>query len=135
MQTQACGELSDIYWANFNISHFQRSMRHVAAVFITFMLIIFWAIPVTFVASLTTLNSLSSQPGLGWISSVVDLSPILKGFLEGFLPTLALIIFMALLPLICKGLPVCSVCAPSSVAMLLCCCAAFHVLSFYLAKA
>jgi len=33
----------------------------------------------------------------------LDRTPVLKGFLEGFLPTLALVIFMAVLPMIMRG--------------------------------
>ena len=85
------------------MTHTQRELRHLLVIMATLFLVLFWAVPVTFVASLTTLQSLSSQPGLGWIEKVVGVSPLLKGFLEGFLPTVALLVFMAILPLIVKG--------------------------------
>jgi len=61
-----------------------------------FWLVFFWIIPVAFVGSLTTLQALSAK--VPFLEPVANSSSIVKGFLQGFLPTLALVIFMALLP-------------------------------------
>ena len=97
-------EPRDVYWPNMRLTPAQRSMRKIIAQVLTVLLVFFWSIPVTFVASLTTLEALSSNPGLGWIDDIVSLSPVLKGFLEGFLPTLAVLIFYLLLPKITTGM-------------------------------
>lgn len=63
-------------------------------------MVLFWTIPVFFVSSLTTLSNLVKVlPFLEFIYR----SPFLQGFLEGLLPTLALTIFMAVLPLITRS--------------------------------
>lgn len=62
----------------------------------------FYMIPVAFVQGLTSMQSLSEKiPGF---KAIVDSSPFIRGFLEGFLPTLALKIFFAILPMVCLGM-------------------------------
>ena len=96
-------EARDVFWPNLRLNFKQLYTRRLAVQFFTILLVGLWAIPVAFVASLTTLEALSSNQGLGWIDDVVSQSAALKGFLEGFLPTLAMIIFFAILPMICTG--------------------------------
>eukprot|EP00053_Salpingoeca_punica_P016854 m.160744 g.160744 ORF g.160744 m.160744 type:complete len:699 (+) comp17056_c2_seq5:91-2187(+) len=90
--------IEDIVWENLWMSQSTREVRHSLFKAATWALIVFYVIPVAFVATLTTLQSLSDK--VPFLADVVDVSPILKGFLEGFLPTLALLVFMMLLPAI-----------------------------------
>ena len=53
-------------------------------------------IPITFLASLFNLESIAQK--LGFLSSVSKFGPILVGFLQGFLPSLLLVIFIAIVP-------------------------------------
>lgn len=68
----------------------------------TFFLVFFWMVPVTFVSSLSNLETLSKVEGLSFLVDVVESSTAVKNFVDGFLPSLALIIFMALLLLIIR---------------------------------
>ncbi|KYQ92624.1 hypothetical protein DLAC_06620 [Tieghemostelium lacteum] len=62
-----------------------------------FGLVFFWSIPVVFLSGFSNLATLSSISAFSWIVDIIELSPVLTGFLQGFLPNLVLIIFMALL--------------------------------------
>ncbi len=78
-------------------------MRNILVYLFLFGLIFFWSIPVGFISALCNLSNLSKVKFLGDIlKEVVGISPMVKGFLEGFLPSLALIVFMALLVPIIK---------------------------------
>ena len=102
-QTTACAGPDDVCWDNMAITHYQRESRRLLAIVSTSLLVLFWTVPVTFVASLTTLQSLSNMGGLGWIDNLISSNSLQKGLLEGFLPTLILLFFMALLPAVVRG--------------------------------
>eukprot|EP00050_Salpingoeca_kvevrii_P022373 m.125414 g.125414 ORF g.125414 m.125414 type:complete len:394 (-) comp9690_c0_seq2:363-1544(-) len=93
----------DIAWRNLRYSHTQRQVRTFLAHTATYLLVFFYTIPIAFVASLTTLEELAKIKFLHWLTDVIDSSPVVKGFLEGFLPTLALQLFMMFLPAILKA--------------------------------
>lgn len=76
----------------------ERTCRVCGGFVLTALLVFFWTIPVAFVASLTSLESLSTY--LPFLVPLIDASPALKSFLEGFLPGLALLIFNMILPMI-----------------------------------
>eukprot|EP01062_Namystynia_karyoxenos_P068860 TRINITY_DN6396_c0_g1_i1.p1 TRINITY_DN6396_c0_g1~~TRINITY_DN6396_c0_g1_i1.p1 ORF type:complete len:796 (+),score=264.54 TRINITY_DN6396_c0_g1_i1:87-2390(+) len=90
-------EPRDVFWPNLAMSEQQRVSRRALVTAATGGLIFFWMIPVAAISALTTLDNLKSS---GFIKSIVEASPALETFLTGFLPTLALILFMALLPMI-----------------------------------
>lgn len=90
-------EPSDLIWNSFSITTKKRFLRRLAVYAISVLLIFFWAIPIGFVASLSNLTTLSKISFLQFLVHLIDLSPALQGWLEGILPSLALIIFMAFL--------------------------------------
>eukprot|EP00121_Abeoforma_whisleri_P011295 Awhi_evm1s10417 len=72
--------------------------------FATTALIFLWSIPVAAVQGLVSIENLSKYvPAVG---DFIEANPALKGFLEGFLPTIVVKIFMAILPIICFWLTV-----------------------------
>eukprot|EP00051_Salpingoeca_urceolata_P007129 m.94605 g.94605 ORF g.94605 m.94605 type:complete len:926 (+) comp15127_c0_seq3:258-3035(+) len=91
-------EPRDVVYPNLALTHSQRAKKKIIWGLFTALLVLFWTIPVAFVAALTTLENLTAQ--LPFLEPVLDLSPVLKGLLSGLLPSLALIIFLALLPMI-----------------------------------
>ena len=73
------------------------SPRVVAFQGVNVLLLIFWAAPVALMTSLTQLDSLEKQfPSL---KPMLENS-VLKGYLQGFLPTLGIVLFMSILPYI-----------------------------------
>ena len=60
-----------------------------------FLLLLFWAIPVALITALTQLDTLEMY--LPFIKPVTSIG-VIRSFLSGFLPTVALVQFMANLP-------------------------------------
>lgn len=95
-QCKLAPEPRDVFWTNLHHSRYSRLIRQTLVACAVFMLVFFWMIPVGFVATLSTLDQLAKQ--FPFLDFVTDLSPGLKGFLQGFLPTLVLLVFNIVLP-------------------------------------
>ena len=88
-------EPNQLIWPNLKIKYFQRELRQYLVYFIVALTIFFYMIPITFISALTTLDNLVKY--LPFIKPIVNIKA-LKTVLEAYLPQLALIIFLALLP-------------------------------------
>ncbi len=96
-------EPEDVLWDSLAVDYKSHLVRNILVYLFLFALIFFWSIPVGFISALCNLSNLSKIKFLGDIlKEVVGINPMIKGFLEGFLPSLALIVFMALLVPIIK---------------------------------
>ena len=84
-----------ILWDNLNIEFAQRWARACVVNVVTFLLIFFWMIPIGFAVSISNLDNLMKL--LPFLKPVLDLSPSLKNFIEGFLPSIVIIVFFAIL--------------------------------------
>lgn len=95
----------DVLWDNLAIGYKEKGFREWLISVATGTLVFFYIIPIAFVQGLTSLTELEAQ--LPAFAKVVDSNPAVKGFLMGFLPSLILMIFVALLPhiLACKKIP------------------------------
>nr|XP_043638126.1 CSC1-like protein At1g32090 [Erigeron canadensis] len=88
-------EPRDIYWKNLAIPFVSLTIRKLVISLAVFALVFFYIIPIAFVQSLANLDGLEKvapflRPVLEW--------GLIKSFLQGFLPGLALKIFLWLLP-------------------------------------
>eukprot|EP00123_Amoebidium_parasiticum_P000769 comp11670_c0_seq1/m.6194 comp11670_c0_seq1/g.6194 ORF comp11670_c0_seq1/g.6194 comp11670_c0_seq1/m.6194 type:complete len:776 (-) comp11670_c0_seq1:261-2588(-) len=92
-------EPCDVYWPNLSIPTRVKLVRTVLVAVATFFLVFFYMIPVAAVQGLTSMQALSDS--IPAFEKIANSSPAVRGFLEGFLPTLALRIFFAILPMIC----------------------------------
>eukprot|EP01112_Ceratiomyxa_fruticulosa_P015573 TRINITY_DN4595_c0_g1_i1.p1 TRINITY_DN4595_c0_g1~~TRINITY_DN4595_c0_g1_i1.p1 ORF type:complete len:790 (-),score=112.28 TRINITY_DN4595_c0_g1_i1:55-2424(-) len=97
-------EPEDLRWKNFAYRKRYLTIRYVLVNAFVFFLVFFWIIPVAFVSALSTLQNLSMLPVFNFLVSFLQLSPVLTGFVEGFLPTVVLSIFFAILVPILKGI-------------------------------
>ncbi|KAK4440204.1 CSC1-like protein ERD4 [Sesamum alatum] len=88
-------EPRQLLWTNLPINFYTRRIRQYVIYFIVFLTIFFYMIPIGFISALTTLDNLKKL--LPFLKPVVDQKTI-KTVLEAYLPQLALIIFLALLP-------------------------------------
>lgn len=88
-------EPCQLLWPNLKIKYFQRELRQYLVYFIVTLAIFFYMVPITFVSAFTTLKSLEKL--LPFIKPIVKIIT-LKTVLEAYLPQLALIIFLAMLP-------------------------------------
>ncbi|KAJ0017497.1 hypothetical protein Pint_10974 [Pistacia integerrima] len=80
---------------NLKIKYFERQTRQFLIYFIVTLTILFYMIPIGFISALTTLDNLKKI--LPFVKPVVKLHAI-KTVLEAYLPQIALIVFLALLP-------------------------------------
>ncbi|XP_023891850.1 CSC1-like protein ERD4 [Quercus suber] len=88
-------EFRQMIWTNLKISFFQRQVRQYVIYIVVALTIVFFMIPIGFISALTTLENLKKY--LPFLKPIVDMDAI-KTVLEAYLPQLALIIFLALLP-------------------------------------
>eukprot|EP00897_Mesotaenium_endlicherianum_P009628 jgi/Mesen1/8694/ME000052S08123 len=97
----AAPEPREVVWENLAIPVYQRRSRELTVYAIMFLTVCFYMIPIALVSSFTTMENL--RKSLPFLKAIID-KPALKSFLEAFLPQLALIVFLALLPMFCKML-------------------------------
>lgn len=85
----------EILWTNLKIKFFERQTRQYLIYFIVALTIMFYMIPIGLISALTTLDNLKKI--LPFIKPVVNIEAITT-VLEAYLPQIALIVFLALLP-------------------------------------
>ena len=91
---------SDVIWANLRIKWYERIVRNAVTIGFVVALIIFWAIPVAFVGSISNITGLiDTLPFLEFINKCPD---VLKGLITGLLPAVLMAVLMALLPIILR---------------------------------
>ncbi|KAL8170556.1 hypothetical protein V2J09_022360 [Rumex salicifolius] len=88
-------EPRDIYWRNLAIPFVSLTVRKFVIGVTVFALVFFYMIPIAFVQSLANLEGLEKVAP--FLRPVVELN-FIKSFLQGFLPGLALKIFLYILP-------------------------------------
>ncbi|KAI3996561.1 hypothetical protein MKX01_009393 [Papaver californicum] len=88
-------EPRDVYWRNLAIPFVSLSIRKLVIAITVFSLVFFYMIPIAFVQSLANLEGLEKVAP--FLRPVIELK-VIKSFLQGFLPGLALKIFMYILP-------------------------------------
>ncbi|KAK8349765.1 hypothetical protein V6Z12_A06G165200 [Gossypium hirsutum] len=89
-------EPRQLIWTNLTIKFFVRIVRQYMVYVLVFLTIVFYMIPIGFISAITTLENLRKL--LPFLKPIVDQVQI-KTVLEAYLPQLALIIFLALLPM------------------------------------
>ncbi|KAI3821854.1 hypothetical protein L1987_09428 [Smallanthus sonchifolius] len=93
--TEWAPEPHDVYWKNLAIPFVSLSIRKLVISLAVFALVFFYIIPIAFVQSLANLEGLEKV--VPFLRPVIEWS-FIKSFLQGFLPGLALKIFLWLLP-------------------------------------
>jgi len=90
-------EPNDVMYSTAGVTFFSRVIRWIVINIFFVLLVLFWTIPIAFAASVTTLSTITALSGFGWLSWILDIAPEIRGLIEGYLPTLFVIVFMALL--------------------------------------
>lgn len=88
-------EPRQILWSNLNVKFFAREVRQYAVYVVVALTIFFYMIPIGVISAFTTLGNLVKL--LPFIKPIVE-KRVIRTVLEAYLPQLALIIFLALLP-------------------------------------
>lgn len=97
----------EIIWKNLSITWSSRIVRNIATTAFVTALIVFWAVPVAFVGSISNIKALASgqdgqPPKLPWLSFINKIPPVILGVVQGLLPAILLAVLMALLPIILR---------------------------------
>ncbi|KAF2705259.1 DUF221-domain-containing protein [Pleomassaria siparia CBS 279.74] len=90
----------EVVWNNLGISTTMHWLRWIAATAFITVMIIFWAIPVTFVGAISQVNYLVQL--LPFLSFINKIPTVILGVVTGLLPVVALAILMALVPIVCR---------------------------------
>ncbi|PKA65272.1 DNA-directed RNA polymerase III subunit RPC2 [Apostasia shenzhenica] len=95
--TEWAPEPRDVYWNNLAIPFVQLTVRRLIVAVAFFFLTFFFMIPIAFVQSLANIEGI--EKSVPFLKPVIE-TPFIKSFIQGFLPGIALKIFLILLPTI-----------------------------------
>ena len=96
-------EPQDLLWDCASMTFDHRYVRGLVVSLLTALLILFWQIPVALAQAFASLRGLAEK--VSFMEDVVDALPEnVLGIIEGFLPTLIIIIFFILVPIILVAL-------------------------------
>ncbi|KAL6992827.1 Calcium permeable stress-gated cation channel 1 [Sarracenia purpurea var. burkii] len=90
-------EPRDIYWQNLAVPYVQLTIKRLIIAVAFFFLTFFFMIPIAFVQSLANITGL--EKALPFLKFIIE-KPFIKSFIEGFLPGIALKLFLIFLPTI-----------------------------------
>ncbi|KAF9576342.1 hypothetical protein EC968_009316 [Mortierella alpina] len=100
--TSLAPEPRDVFWDNLNLPPSELGVRSVVVNTTVFFLVFFWSGPIGIFSSFLNLKTLEKLiPG---VTEIAEASPILKDLIQGFLPTLGVTIFLAVVPKILEAL-------------------------------
>jgi hypothetical protein len=88
----------DVLWDNLNLDLKLRNIRKVISMVLATCLIVFWSVPVTFVASIAKLDAIVEFAP--FLNGIYSLPNVVVGIIQGILPPVGLAILMAVLPII-----------------------------------
>ncbi|KAI1316467.1 hypothetical protein EDD11_009957 [Mortierella claussenii] len=101
-ETSLAPEPRDVFWDNLNLPPGELGVRSVVVNTTVFFLIFFWTGPIGVFSSFLNLESLEKLiPG---ISKIAEANPLIKSLIQGFLPTIGVTIFLAVVPKILEAL-------------------------------
>ncbi|XP_017630105.1 CSC1-like protein At3g21620 isoform X2 [Gossypium arboreum] len=95
--TEWAPEPRDVYWENLAIPFVFLTIRRLIAAIAFFFLTFFFMIPIAIVQSLANIESI--EKALPFLKPIIEVK-FIKSFIQGFLPGIALKIFLLLLPTI-----------------------------------
>ena len=96
----------EVIWENLNIPWASRLIRNIVVTAVVTALIIFWAIPVAFIGTLSNISALTKgdptavppqEPLLPWLSFINNVPEVILGVIQGLLPSFLLALLMWLL--------------------------------------
>lgn len=90
----------DVIWSNLRIKWWERVTKAMGMKAFLTALIIFWAIPVAFVSSISNIRSLVET--LPWLDFLLNLPNSLQGIVSGLLPTILIAVLMMIPPIVIR---------------------------------
>ncbi|KAK1295336.1 hypothetical protein QJS10_CPA16g01368 [Acorus calamus] len=95
--TEWAPEPRDVYWANLSIPFVELTIRRLIMAVALFFLTFFFMFPITIVQSLANLEDIEKV--VPFLKAIIEM-PVVKSFIQGFLPGIVLKIFLIFLPTI-----------------------------------
>ncbi|EWM27857.1 early-responsive to dehydration 4 [Nannochloropsis gaditana] len=95
---------AQLLWQHICSSQRERYIRNVLVWSIVAAAILGYTVPVAFASSLANLTALSRTQAFTWLRPLVDASPALTAFIQGFLPPLIVVYLLSLVPSFMKAL-------------------------------
>jgi hypothetical protein len=89
----------EVVWKALTIPWWQRVVRRYAVNGFIAVMIIFWAIPVAFVGTISNVDHLKTLSFLTWLN---DVPQVVMGLITGLLPSVMLAILMSLVPVVMR---------------------------------
>ncbi|XP_057852682.2 CSC1-like protein At1g62320 [Cryptomeria japonica] len=93
--TEWAPEPRDVFWNNLAIPFVELTVRRLLISVAVFFLVFFFMIPITFVQSLANIEGI--EKAVPFLKPLIEVK-VIKSFIQGFLPGLALKIFLIFLP-------------------------------------
>ncbi|KAL6621222.1 hypothetical protein ACP70R_033654 [Stipagrostis hirtigluma subsp. patula] len=93
--TEWAPEPRDVYWDNLSIPFVHLTVRRLIVAVAFFFLNFFYVIPIAFVQSLANIEGI--EKAVPFLKPLIEMK-VVKSFIQGFLPGIALKIFLILLP-------------------------------------
>jgi hypothetical protein len=90
----------DIIWKNLRMKKYERTVRKFLTNSFLTLMIIFWAIPVAVVGSISNINYLTSK--VHFLDFINDIPSVILGVVTGLLPSVLLSLLMSLVPVVCR---------------------------------
>ncbi|KAG1581112.1 hypothetical protein G6F48_010019 [Rhizopus delemar] len=104
LRVQLAPEPRDVLWENIAMHARERWIRKALVMFILLFLVFSWTIPCSYLSALTSTKSLKAF--FPWLLKLAEKSKIVNQIVAGFLPTLGVVLFFSVLPLIFNSLSV-----------------------------
>ncbi|KAF7811200.1 calcium permeable stress-gated cation channel 1-like [Senna tora] len=95
--TEWAPEPRDVYWPNLAIPYVSLTIRRLIMAVAFFFLTFFFMVPIAFVQSIASLEG--TEKSASWLAPLIDI-PIIKSFIQGFLPGIVLKLFLIFVPTI-----------------------------------
>ncbi|KAL2339221.1 hypothetical protein Fmac_013667 [Flemingia macrophylla] len=95
--TEWAPEPRDVYWSNLSIPYVSITVRRLIMAVAFFFLTFFFMIPIAIVQSLASIDGIRKVAP--WLKPLIDIR-FIKSFIQGFLPGIALKLFLIFLPTI-----------------------------------
>ncbi|KAI4341012.1 hypothetical protein MLD38_025789 [Melastoma candidum] len=93
--TEWAPEPRDVFWPNLAIPYFSLSVRKLLVAVAFFFLTFFFMIPIALVQSLANIEGI--EKALPFLKPIIEMK-VIKSFIQGFLPGIALKVFLLFLP-------------------------------------
>jgi hypothetical protein len=91
----------EVVWSALNLSWWQRIVRRFAVQGFLAVMVIFWSFPAAIVGAISNITYICKI--IPFLRFILKLPDVIKGAIEGLLPSAALAALMSLVPIICRS--------------------------------